>query len=374
MTLLVDVVTVANPPSYTLEMVRRLRTSVDCNFIASKAYAPSQVGVAYRLLDHPFRVALARRHGALLHVDSQMLAYLPAFPLSPPIVVTCYDTVSFLPEFDDPSYVSRQGLLDSTYYRLLDRGLRRATRIIAISAFVKSALVRLGFDGTIVDIVPMGVDQSVFHLRDRSECDAARKALGIPEGKWTILFVGSEHPRKNIGRLLRAFAQLSDLNAVLVKVGTPRYPQRANLRHLVKALGIEHRVLFLDRVSDNMMPLLYGAADVFVLPSLYEGFGIPPLEAMASGTPVAVSNVTSLPEVAADAALYFDPRDTEQIAAVLRTLLTDAGIREELRVRGRNRAALFPWERTLSGILESYDRAVAQGPGGIAADGDASHA
>jgi len=206
----------------------------------------------------------------------------------------------------------------------------------------------------------MGVDLRVFHPRKQSESQAVRTAFGIPEGKRLVLFVGSEHPRKNIERLLHAFALLSDPNVILVKVGAPRHPQRAEYHRLAKALEIQNRVVFLDRVSDTMLPLLYSAADAFVLPSLHEGFGIPPLEAMASGTPVAVSNLTSLPEVAAHAALYFDPYDAGDIADALRTILTNAQLREELQSRGIERAALFPWAKTLKGLLESYHRATAQ--------------
>src|SRR5438552_6888336 len=369
MTICVDIVTVADPPTYSLEVAHRLRELADCRLLVSKSYFQSQVGMAYRLLDHPLRVALARRRGALLHIDSQSLAYLSAYPLSPPIVVTCLDMVTFLPEFDDPSYVSRNGVVDRAYYKLLMRGLRRATRLVAISNFVKSTLIDLGFNDDAVDVVPMGVDLRVFHPRGPSELLPVRSAFGIPDSKRIVLFVGSEHPRKNIEKLFRAFALLSDLSVVLIKVGAPRQPPRAEFQRLVKSLGIQNQVLFLDRVSESMLPRLYSAADAFVLPSLHEGFGIPPLEAMASGTPVAVSNLTSLPEVAADAALYFDPYDIGEIAAALRTILTNTQVRDELKLRGLKRAALFPWVKTLEALLESYDKATAQGCGKLPPDG-----
>lgn len=356
----VDLVTVADPPSYSLEVARRLREFADCRLLVSRSYAQSQIGMIYRLVGHPFSVSFRRRRGALLHLDSQSLAYLSAYGLRQPIVITCLDILDFLPEFDDPSYVSREGLLDRAYYRLLARGLRRATRLVAISEYVRSCLVGLGFDRSDIDVVPMGVDPRTFYPRERPESQAALSSLGVPADKRIILFIGSEHPRKNFGRLLRAFAQLNEPNTILVKVGAPRYPQRAELQRLAVNLGIKHQVLFLDRVSDEIMPLLYSAAEAFVLPSLHEGFGVPPIEAMASGTPVALSKTTSLPEVAGEAALYFDPRSTDELATALGTILTNPQLRAELRIRGLERAALFPWGRTVKGILESYDRAASK--------------
>ncbi len=176
-----------------------------------------------------------------------------------------------------------------------------------------------------------------------------------------MLYVGTEHPRKNLPALFRAFRELVETSdAVLVKVGRARHPQREELERLAASLGIRERVLFVDHVDEDDLPLLYGTADVTVLPSLHEGFGLPPLEAMACGTPVAVSRVSSLPEVVGDAGVYFDPREESTIADALLRLLDDPELREELRARGLAHAAQFPWERTVAGVVASYDKAVAR--------------
>ena len=159
--------------------------------------------------------------------------------------------------------------------------------------------------------------------------------------------------------MFRAFARVAlKNNAVLVKVGLPRQPQRTDLVDLAGKLGIRDRVVFIDSVSEEKLPFIYGAADALVLPSFYEGFGLPPLEAMACGTPVIVSNTTSLPEVVGDAGVYVEPTDESGIAAAISRVLEDFALREELQIKGRARAAQFAWKRTIDGLLRVYERAI----------------
>lgn len=353
----IDFVAGPDPPTYTREIVRRLQIAMDFSVLTSKGYAASPVGTAYRLLDHPVGVVLRRRDGSILHVETLLLAYLLAFPMRPPKVLTCLDIVPFLREFDDPSYANADGSLGGLRKRLMMRGLRAADRIIAISRNVRDDLVRLGCDPSAIDVVPMGVNRTVFRPLDPGLCRTALEKYGVPKEPRVVLFVGTEHPRKNVPRLFRAFRRAADgRDACLVKVGPPRRPQREQLENLAASLGVRDRIVFVDRVADEDMPYVYGSADVLVLPSLYEGFGLPPLEAMACGTAVAVSNATSLPEVVGNAGVLFDPHDEAEMAEVLGSLLDDDGNREELRARGLARAILFPWEKTVEGTLETYRR------------------
>src|SRR6266581_2359025 len=144
MGLAVDIVTGSEVPRYTQELLRRFPPTFDGRALKSKAYGNTWSGIAYRVLDHPLRIRRQRRRGALLHVDSQMLAYVLAFPQARPRVITCHDLVPFIPALDDPSYVSRIRPLDRGFERLLARGLRRADRVIVVSQFVKGEVGRFG--------------------------------------------------------------------------------------------------------------------------------------------------------------------------------------------------------------------------------------
>jgi glycosyltransferase involved in cell wall biosynthesis len=176
-----------------------------------------------------------------------------------------------------------------------------------------------------------------------------------------VLFVGSEHPRKNLATLLRAFAALRrepGFEALkLVKVGAPgatRDGFHLPARRLVGELGLGEQVVFAGRVPDDDLPRWYSAAACLALPSRGEGFGLPPLEAMACGCPVVVSTAGALPEVAGGAALLTDPGDAERLRAHLRAVLTRPELAQELRARGLARAAGFTWERTVEGTGAAY--------------------
>ena len=359
----VDIVTGPSAPKYTLEVFRRLPANIDRQLLTARAYGATQRAIAYRLVHHPVQTWSRRRRGAILHVDSQLLGYLFAFPLRSPRVLTCHDLVPFVPEFDDPSYVSRSRPLERAYYTFLARGLRRANRVIAVSEYVRGELLRFGCEASRLDVVHNGVDLDAYRPRERAECTPVLRRYGVPGGRSVVLFVGTEHPRKNLPILLRAFARIARTrSAVLLKVGSARHPQREQLESLAATLGIADRVSFVNRVAEADLPLLYGASDVLVLASSNEGFGLPPLEAMACGTAVVVSHATSLPEVVGDAGVYVDPGSEEELADAIARVLEDGQLREDLRARGRARALNFSWDRTVAGVVRTYERALARSP------------
>jgi glycosyltransferase involved in cell wall biosynthesis len=171
--------------------------------------------------------------------------------------------------------------------------------------------------------------------------------------------VSAKRPHKNLARLLQALAAIApERRPALVIPGYPT-PYEATLREEAAGLGVADDVRLLDWVSPAELEGLYALADVFVFPSLHEGFGLPVLEAMRRGVPVACSDRSSLPEVAGDAALLFDPEDPRAIAAAIERLLGDAGEAARLRAAGIARAARFTWEATASATAASYERALA---------------
>jgi glycosyltransferase involved in cell wall biosynthesis len=173
-----------------------------------------------------------------------------------------------------------------------------------------------------------------------------------------ILSVGSLEPGKNRTTLLNAFAELRrrGVEHSLVVTGQRAWKYGADF-HLAEELGLKGQVIFTGYVPPEEMPALYNAADLFAFPSLYEGFGLPVLEAMACGVPVATSNVSSLPEVAGDAALLIDPRDTTALCDAMERILKDTDLRATLRERGLERASAFSWEKAARETIAVYEEA-----------------
>ena len=166
-----------------------------------------------------------------------------------------------------------------------------------------------------------------------------------------ILFVGTLQPRKNIERLVEAFSKLKNKELELVIVGKKGW-QYEEILAAPSKFGVSERVKFLDFVENKDLPSLYKNALCFVLPSLYEGFGLPVLEAMKFGCPVLTSNVSSLPEAGGDAAIYFDPTSAEDIAKSLQLVINDEGLRKEMIKKGYNQVKKFSWEKTAKETLK----------------------
>jgi glycosyltransferase involved in cell wall biosynthesis len=234
---------------------------------------------------------------------------------------------------------------------LVPLGARRADRVIAISHSAAGEISDvLGLPAERIDVIhlagrPAGPATVERELRQRFELGDAP----------VVLSVSARRPHKNVPRLLRAFARVQS-PAVLVLPGYST-PFENELTSLARELGIEKRVRFLGWVSDADLEGLYAAARCFVFPSLAEGFGLPVLEAMERGVPVACSNVSAIPEVADRAARYFDPMRVEEIAAAVDELLTDRSQAERLVQAGIERAKTFSWQRTAEATLATYERA-----------------
>jgi alpha-1,3-rhamnosyl/mannosyltransferase len=221
---------------------------------------------------------------------------------------------------------------------------------------------RLQVDPGKITVVHPGVD-AAFRPLPSAEIEAFRARLGLP--RRFFLYVGLRRPHKNLERLVRAFDRARhrsgpEVLGSLVLWGAPD-PRDAPTDAAVRELGLEREVRRLHQpLADGEMPLLYNACQGFVMPSLYEGFGLPPLEALGCGVPVLSSTGGSLPEVLGDAALYADPLDVEAWAAGLERLVADETLRADLGRRGPLRAAGFAWESTVRATLGVYE-AVAGG-------------
>jgi glycosyltransferase involved in cell wall biosynthesis len=275
-----------------------------------------------------------------------------------PVVVTVHDIIPYLTRHD-----RRLRAYGHPLHRAFDwlamQGLRRAQRrglLLADSAWTKRSLVQaLGLDAGRIAVVPLGVDRERFH--PAAVPDDVRRRYGLSEAEDYVLYVGSEDPRKNLTLLLRALARVCPAapRVRLLKVGAAHHlDERQRLRRLAADLGIGHAVRFLDHVAEDDLPRLYNAATVCVLPSWYEGFGLPVLEAMACGTPVVCAAAAALPELAGGAACLVPPDDPEAFARELLDLLLDPTRRADLAERGLARAATFTWRRSAEATLDRY--------------------
>ncbi len=278
----------------------------------------------------------------IVHFTSQNMSFLcGAAPAGS--VVTCLDVIPL---------VEPEGLFERYWRGYLYSGLRRAGRIIAISEATKRDVMRLfGVPGDRIAVVPLGVDAD-YRPRDQV---TARERLGLPRDRKIVLHVGTAAARKRVPLLLEAFAaSRSCRDALLVRIGQAPAGHRA----LAQRLGIGERVLFLENVPGETLPQYYSAADLFVFPSRYEGFGLPPLEAMASGCPVIAADNSSIPEVMGDAAVLVASDDPQTWADEIDRVLGDRTVSDTMARRGLARAAAFTWLRTAERTVEEYRSAV----------------
>lgn len=288
------------------------------------------------------RLAKRDRLG-LLHMTYMAPPVLPC-----PLVLSVHDvSYKLFPRYFSP----RVRLLLAL---LVGSSIHRARRVIAISENTRRDIIRFyGVDPERVIVTPLAASPD-FRPQSAEEIMRVRSAYDLP-GDY-ILAVGNKQPRKNLRRLIRAFAALA-----------PRYPdltlaiagqsgwQGSQVEAEVVRCGLVRRVWFTGYVPDADLPALYGGATVFCYPSLYEGFGLPPLEAMGCGVATVTSNTSSLPEVVGDAALTVDPTSGRELAVALDTLLGDPLKRAEYAKRGLERAAQFSWDRTARLTLDAYE-------------------
>lgn len=242
-----------------------------------------------------------------------------------------------------------------TYLDLATRAsVRRADCICAVSEHTRREVIGLLGVAPERVIVTYNAARSHFRPPDPARLAQFRLQHGLPEQ--FVLYVGTLEPRKNLTTLLDAYAQVVRHSAVPLIIGGGLGWLYQPFFERLETLGLRDRVHIVGYIEEEDLPLWYAAATLFVFPSIYEGFGMPPLEAMACGTPVVTSNSTSLPEVVGDAGLMVPPLDADALASAILRLLCDVTLRDDLRTRGLQRANMFSWHTTAERTLQVYER------------------
>ncbi len=276
--------------------------------------------------------------------------FIPPFRRPCRSVITVHD-LAFLrfPELLTPE--------STRYYSQVGRAVQSADQVIAVSEATRRDLLELlKADPAKVTVVYEAAGDDCAPLSSR-DVATHRKRLGLPER--FILFVGTIEPRKNLPVLLKAFARVwQKLRVPLVVVGRKGWLYE-EVFQTVDSVGLRNEVIFVGPVDGRQLVYYYNCADCLVLPSLYEGFGLPVLEAMACGTPVVISNVSSLPEIVGDAGLGVDPSDVEGLAEAVTRVLSDDVLRTHLSQQGLLRARRFSWNRAARETLAVYRKALA---------------
>lgn len=271
-----------------------------------------------------------------------------------PSVVTIHDlTLSFF-----PGKKMRSPLHRFAYHLVLNSVVRHARGIITVSQNTRKDLVRLiKVPEEKISVIYEAAGKEFQVLEDKKIIENTLKHLGVDHP--FMLYTGVWRDHKNLVRLLQAFAKLCEkptFDGLLVITGRedPFYPE---VKQAIRELHLEKRVILTGLVSEQNLVVLYNAARFYVLPSLYEGFGLSPLEAMACGTPVAASNTSCIPEVCGEKnALFFDPYKVEDMAEVLASLWEDSGVRDTLRERGFQRIRDFSWDQMAQETFEFYKK------------------
>ena len=306
-----------------------------------------------------FRAIVRRLDCDVVHIPH--LYWIPR-GLGCPYILTVHDLLEHMYGSRDASSLRR-----SLHFYLTRRVLRKAARVIAVSQFTKNEIEKLlAVPDARIEVVYNAIDERFLHGH-ATEADRELIARRYQVNHPFILYAGAIRPHKNVVRIIEAFSSLKselqkeqqfpDLKLIIIGDDLSSHPR---LRRTVVRSGVQNDVRFLGFVPIEVLRIFYDVAKIFVFPSLYEGFGLPPLEAMAHGTPVVASNTSSLPEVVGNAALLVNPENVFEIRRGLQRALLDPVLRERMKQRGYEQAQRFSWTSSVSRILEIY-REVADG-------------
>lgn len=277
-------------------------------------------------------------------------------PVDCPYIMTVHDVLDYLYRVKGRSHLSQ-----FMHYRLTRYALNHASRILAVSKFSKNDVAHLfHVPEKKIEVVYNAIDDR-FRMGPTTAADreiiAERYQVHYP----FILYAGRISPHKNVARIIEAFSALKtdlakegkfdDLKLIIIGDELSKHP---DLRRAVIKSGVHYDVRFLGFVPIDVLRIFYDTAKVFIFPSLYEGFGLPPLEAMAHGTPVVASNTSSLPEVVGKAAVLVNPENVFEISRAIHRVLTDQPLREKMKIAGKEQAQKFSWESSVRRMIEIY--------------------
>jgi glycosyltransferase involved in cell wall biosynthesis len=342
--------------------------SLPPNFHTIPLILPERSVQCYR----EFRGALGRLGCDLVHIPN-LFSVPRALPC--PYVMTVHDMLEHMARTREQS-----GFWRSLHFQMTRRVLRGATRIFAVSNFTRAEIEKLFEIPTDhIEVVYNAIDERFL----RGHASAAERELIAERYQVTypfLLYAGSVSPHKNVVRMIEAFSALKtelhrdgaypDLKLIIIGDDLSGNP---DLRRTVIRSGVQNDVRFLGFVPIEVLRIFYDVARVFVFPSLYEGFGLPPLEAMAHGTPIVTSNVSSLPEVVGSAAVLVNPENVFEIMRALHRVLTDEALRERMQERGYRQVTKFSWEKSVRHLLDTYGEVAERGRGARSRVVDRSH-
>lgn len=291
------------------------------------------------------------------HSDAHITYWLKS--TGKPVAVTCHDLINFIhPENIQDG--SRIDIVSSAAWKFSVRGLCQANHIITVSGHTaKDVREILHIEPERLKIVPNGVEH-FFNSLPHSEVEVFRQQYQISPNTICLLNVGSNQPRKNVWTIIKVLATLK-AQAVPIHLFKAGADFTQEQKTFIKTHNLDKCITYLGKPDKAKLVQIYNAADILLSPSLYEGFGITILEAMACGTPVITSNVSSLPEVAGNAAILVEPLDVEAIAEAVLRLHNDTSFRQQLIAQGLTRVKSFTWENTAEQIAAVYETLVGQG-------------
>ena len=283
----------------------------------------------------------------LSHFDASFLTQCP-------YIVSVMDTITISAK---ELYSFPQQIKYHLLHKYIKRTVQRAAMVIAISEHTKKDIVKYyGIPFHKICVVPLAVDDRYSHHYHTSDVVNFRSKYGLPDS--FVLYVGGIDPRKNIEiifKTMKALVATGQTCPLLAFAGrTTEQREYPEMMKIIRSLGIEHLIKFLGYVPDDDLPLLYHASTAFIFPSRYEGFGLPVLQAMAAGTPVITTNLSSIPEVAGSAALYINPDNPATLVQALQAIQTNKDLRSSLIISGKQQAAKFSWKRTADETVAVY--------------------
>ena len=291
------------------------------------------------------------------HSDGHLAYGLKSHPAA--VVTTCHDLINLL-QPDNANHQAAMPMVSSALWNYSVKGLRAADHVVTVSAHTAKDVKNLLHISTQNLTVVHNAVESVFHSLPADATESVLPQYDIPPGRFYLLNVGSSQPRKNIATLLKALAKLvsgsdgsSHRPVHLIKAGADF---TADQLAIIKTYGLQTHVTHIKNPDKATLVQLYNAADVLVAPSLYEGFGITILEAMACGIPAIASNVSSLPEISGEAAILVDPTDVGAIANAVTALQTDPTLYNALVHKGRRHVLDFTWEKSAEQVARVYEQ------------------